>query len=171
MVNTATKIAAGLERAFVAQGFAEPNVEALREAADVSLRTLYKYTPSRSEMVLTALEYRHSRYIAHVFGDLPAPGPDALEAVITKIGAWMAQEAERGCLFQAAVAAAPRDQRLHALLKRHKSDVAKRAARAGDIAEFETDIAVIIEGLTQSWPLLQSAAVSSALRLVRSLQR
>lgn len=169
-MDTATKIAAGLERAFVAQGFAEPNVEALREAADVSLRTLYKYTPSRGEMVLAALEHRHSRYIAHVFDDLPTPGPVALEAVIRKIGAWMAQEAERGCLFQAAVAAAPRDQRLQALLKRHKSDVARRAALAGDVPESETDIAVIIEGLTQCWPLLQNAAVSSALRLARSLQ-
>ena len=169
-MDTATKIAAGLERAFVAQGFAEPNVETLREGAGVSLRTLYKYTPSRAEMVLAALEYRHSRYIIHVFDDLPAPGPAALEAVITRIGAWMAQEAERGCLFQAAVAAAPRDQRLHGLLKRHKSDVAKRAAQAGGIAQFETDIAVIIEGLIQSWPLLQGAAVSSTLRLARSLQ-
>jgi AcrR family transcriptional regulator len=42
MIDTATKIASGLEQAFAAQGFAETNVEALRDAAGVSLRTLYK---------------------------------------------------------------------------------------------------------------------------------
>ena len=171
MIDTPTKIAAGLERAFVAQGFAEPNVEALRAAADVSLRTLYKYTPSRGEMVLAALEHRHARYIAHVFDDLPSPGPAALESVIIKIGEWMSQEAERGCLFHAAVAAAPRDARLHDLLRRHKSDVAKRAAIAADRTDRENDISVIIEGLTQSWPLLQNAAVTSTLNLARLLCR
>ncbi|WP_417818676.1 TetR/AcrR family transcriptional regulator [Tritonibacter scottomollicae] len=169
MIDTATKIAAGLERAFVSQGFAEPNVEALRAAADVSLRTLYKYTPSRGEMVLAALEHRHARYIKFVFDDLPQPGPAALEAVIVNIGEWMAREAERGCLFHAAVAAAPRDPRLHDLLKRHKSDVAQRAARVADLGDRENDITVIIEGLTQSWPLMQDAAVNSATSLARCL--
>ncbi len=55
MRDTATKIAAGLERAFAARGFSEPCVDDLREAAGVSLRTLYKYTPSRDAMVRMAL--------------------------------------------------------------------------------------------------------------------
>ena len=42
MTDTKTKIAAGLEQAFAARGFAEPSVEDLRDAAGVSLRTLYK---------------------------------------------------------------------------------------------------------------------------------
>lgn len=130
-----------------------------------------KYTPSRSEMVLAALEHRHARYIAHVFDDLPLPGPAALESVIISIDDWMAQEAERGCLFHAAVAAAPRDTRLRDLLRQHKSDVAKRAAIAADLADRENDISVIIEGLTQSWPLLQNAAVTSTLNLARLLRR
>ncbi|WP_280322004.1 TetR/AcrR family transcriptional regulator [Sulfitobacter faviae] len=45
MTDTKSKIAAGLERAFATRGFADPSVEDLRDAAGVSLRTLYKYTP------------------------------------------------------------------------------------------------------------------------------
>ena len=45
MTDTMRRIAGGLERAFAADGFAEPSVEDLRDAAGVSLRTLYKYAP------------------------------------------------------------------------------------------------------------------------------
>ena len=52
MTDTMKRIAGGLERAFAANGFAEPSVEDLRDAAGVSLRTLYKYAASREAMVL-----------------------------------------------------------------------------------------------------------------------
>ena len=47
-----TKIAEGLECAFASRGFAEPSVDDLRDSAGVSLRTLYKYMPSRGDMVI-----------------------------------------------------------------------------------------------------------------------
>ena len=169
MTDTATKIAAGLEQAFVEYGFAEPAVEALREAAGVSMRTLYKYVPSRGEMVLSALEHRHRRYLAHVFDGLPEGGPDALDAILGRIAQWMAQEAPRGCLFHAAVAAAPQDGRLRELLKRHKGEIASRAARAAGLEAREMDLSLIFEGLTQSWPLHGEEAVRSARRLADGL--
>ncbi|WP_367180608.1 TetR family transcriptional regulator [uncultured Ruegeria sp.] len=43
-------------------GFAGPGVEALRAGADVSLRTLYKYFPSREAMVVGALRHRDRVY-------------------------------------------------------------------------------------------------------------
>ena len=86
MVDIQGKIAAGLERGFVLRGFAEPNVEALRD-----------------------------------------------------------------------------------LLKRHKLEVARDAARAADLAGRDADILLIIEGLTQCWPLLRGAAVDSAKRLAADL--
>ena len=169
MTDTATRIAAGLERTFVAHGFAEPNVETLRDGAGVSLRTLYKYTPSRDEMVIAALEHRHLRYLEHVFADLPDDGTLTLGAIIDRVACWMAIEAPHGCLFHAAVAAAPHNTRMVELLKRHKGDVAKRAAAVSGLNERVSDIAFLFEGLTQSWPLLGSAAVSSAHRLARCL--
>ena len=169
MTDTATKIAAGLEQAFVEFGFAEPAVEALRDAAGVSMRTLYKYTPSRDEMVQRALEHRHHRYLDHTFSDLPGSNSEALAEIISRIAQWMAQEAPRGCLFHAAVAAAPQNERLQELLKRHKGEVASRAARATGLEDREMDLSLLFEGLTQSWPLYGEAAVDSARRLAQSL--
>jgi AcrR family transcriptional regulator len=57
----------GWSAPFAKHGFAEPNIETLRKATGVSLRTLYKYVPSRDVMILRALEHRHRRYMAHVF--------------------------------------------------------------------------------------------------------
>ncbi|MEM9630132.1 MAG: TetR/AcrR family transcriptional regulator [Pseudomonadota bacterium] len=169
MLDTGTKIAAGLEEAFVIHGFAEPNVETLREAAGVSLRTLYKYTPSRDDMVLSALEYRHRRYMDHIFSNVPESGPDALGSIIERIADWMAQEAPQGCLFHAAVAAAPKDGNLKELLNRHKTCVADRAAAVAGLEDRAADILFIFEGLTQSWPLLGAASVESAHRLAKCL--
>lgn len=169
MTETPNRIAAGLERAFAAHGFAEPNIETLRDAAGVSLRTLYKYAPSREAMVKMALEHRHERYLARVFSALPADPAQALAAIMDRIGVWMADEAAHGCLFHAAVAAAPNDAALRALLARHKGEVARRAAAATDRPGHAADLMLILDGLTQSWPLLHGAAVDSAKRLAASL--
>ncbi|MGJ8569134.1 MAG: TetR/AcrR family transcriptional regulator [Hoeflea sp.] len=169
MNTTESKIAAGLERAFAEHGFAEPSVEALRDAAGVSLRTLYKYTPSREMMVRTALDHRHWRYIGHLFDNLPEDHSAALKAIIERVAVWMQQEATHGCLFHAAVASAPHDPKLRALLQRHKSEVAQRAVAATGQTGREVDLTLIIEGLTQSWPLHREAAVESAQRLSRTL--
>jgi len=170
MNDTQTKIAAGLERAFAANGFAEPSVEDLRDAAGVSLRTLYKYTPSREVMVRTALEHRHQRYIAHVFDGLPADADAALSGILDRVADWMKREAAHGCLFHAAVAAAPHDAQLRALLQRHKSEVAQRAVTVTGQSGREVDLTLIIEGLTQSWSLYGDAAVESARRLSLALR-
>lgn len=170
MNATETKIAAGLERAFARHGFAEPSVEDLRDAAGVSLRTLYKYTPSRDMMVRSALEHRHQRYIAQLFDDLPENRGAVLNAIIERVAGWMQQEATHGCLFHAAVASAPHDPELRALLQRHKAEVAERAATVTGLSGREVDLTLIIEGLTQSWPLYREAAVESAQCLSRLLQ-
>ncbi len=163
------KISAGLERAFANRGFAEPSVEDLRDAAGVSLRTLYKYTPSRAEMVLAALENRHQRYLARVFDDLPEDPRKALDKVLTRVGNWMATESSHGCLFHAAVAAEPGSQPLRALLERHKAEVAAKAAAATNLKDADITLLLIIEGLTQTWPLHSEAALDAAKRLGLSL--
>ncbi|WP_246209535.1 TetR/AcrR family transcriptional regulator [Pikeienuella piscinae] len=165
-----SKISAGLEQAFASRGFAEPSVEDLRDAAGVSLRTLYKYTPSRAEMVLAALENRHQRYLARVFGALPEEPREAVDTILSRVGNWMATETSHGCLFHAAVAADPGSDRLHDLLERHKAEVAGRAAAATGLKAAETELLVIIEGLTQAWPLRGMAAVDAAMRLGHALQ-
>jgi AcrR family transcriptional regulator len=170
MTDTNTKIAAGLEQAFAARGFAESSVEDLRDAAGVSLRTLYKYTPSRADMVVAALEHRHGRYLAHLFGDLPEAQEAVLDVLFERVGAWMTTETSHGCLFHGAVAADPGNKELRALLARHKAEVARRAADATGLDGREVDLLVILEGLTQAWSLHCDTAVLSAKRLGHGLR-
>jgi len=169
MTGTSDKIAAGLERAFAAHGFAEPSVDRLRDAAGVSLRTLYKYMPSRGDMVLAALEHRHQRYISHVLDHLPPDPVEARDALMDRVADWMRAEATHGCLFHAAVASDPQSAPLRALLDRHKHEVANRAAAATGLAGQEVALLLILEGLTQSWPLHGAQAVSSAKALASAL--
>lgn len=171
MSDTRVRIAAGLERAFAEHGFAAPSVGDLRDAAGVSLRTLYKYTPSREEMVYAALEHRHQRYLEKVFGDLPEAGDRALAEIFHRIGAWMGTESARGCLFHAAVAAAPQDKRLIALLQEHKGEVARLAAKSGGLEGREVELMLILEGLTQTWPLHGTHAIDSANRMSTALRQ
>ncbi|WP_299475076.1 TetR/AcrR family transcriptional regulator [uncultured Roseibium sp.] len=169
MKDTKARIAAGLERAFAENGFSEPNIDSLREAAGVSLRTLYKYMPSREEMVLSALEHRHRRYMQLVFDDLPSDGTPVLHAVLDCVAHWMSKEASHGCLFHAAVASAPRDERLRALLAKHKSEVAEKASEISGLQNRQGEIALIVEGLMQAWPLYGEAATRSAKKLCDTL--
>lgn len=169
MTDTKSRIAAGLERAFVRDGFAKPNIETLRDAAGVSLRTLYRYAPSREEMVLMALEHRHQRYIARAFAGLPEDPVQALGTLFDRIAEWMAEEAAHGCLFHAAVAATPNDARLQAVLARHKTEVAHRVAKAARLPGRTAELALIVEGLMQGWPLLRGDAVVAARNLCAAL--
>lgn len=170
MADMMSRISEGLERAFARDGFAEPSVEDLRDAAGVSLRTLYKYTPSRSEMVLCALENRHRRYLQRVFDDLPKDSGQAIDTILSRIGDWMGTETSHGCLFHAAVAADPGSEPLRALLQRHKEEVATKAAAASGLHGSRTALLLIIEGLTQAWPLHGDAAVDAAKRLAAGLR-
>lgn len=169
MTITREKIAAGLELAFATHGFAEPNVETLRDAAGVSLRTLYKYMPSRADMVMAALEHRHQRYLAQVLKDLPDDPSEARSTLMDRVGTWMRIEAAHGCLFHAAVAADPGNASVRTLLRRHKQEVALRAARATGLADQEVALLLVLEGLTQSWPLHGAEAVAAAKRLASAL--
>ncbi|MGR3591571.1 MAG: TetR/AcrR family transcriptional regulator [Limimaricola soesokkakensis] len=171
MTDTMTRIASGLERAFATRGFAEPSVEDLRDAAGVSLRTLYKYVPSRADMVLAALEHRHARYLSHLFDGLPDTPDAALDALLDRVGNWMASETSHGCLFHGAVAAEPGSERLREVLSRHKAEVARRAADATGLSGHEIELSLIMEGLTQAWSLHHDAAVASAKRLGHDLLR
>lgn len=165
MPDTKTRIAAGLERAFAENGFAEPNIDSLREAAGVSLRTLYKYMPSREEMVLSALEHRHQRYMQFVFAKLPSDDKPVLHTLFERVSEWMSTEAAHGCLFHAAVAAAPRDARLRSLLARHKTDVAHEVAALSGLPDRQGEITLIVEGLMQDWPLHRGKATECAIHL------
>ncbi|WP_102868433.1 TetR/AcrR family transcriptional regulator [Pseudovibrio exalbescens] len=169
MSDTKRKIAAGLERAFIEQGFAEPGVDDLKTAAGVSLRTLYKYYASREDMILGALEHRHQRYLALLQQDLPKDRGEALDCLVERMAHWMRTEAVNGCLFQSAVAAHPDNTVLKQLLDTHKAQVAETIATTLEIQGQEVEITLLHEGLLQTWGLHGQRAADAAKPLFMSL--
>ena len=165
MNRTQEKIASALETAFAQHGFAEQGVDALKEAAGVSLRTLYKYCPSKEAMIVTALEYRHTRYLSTIFNSLNDSDIPIAEHVFSQIEFWMNKYAPSGCLFHNAVAAYPNSEALSELLTRHKFEVANRLANALDLKGYEDELLLIHEGLMQSWPLLGNKSLIIAQKL------
>ncbi len=124
------KIAAAANRLFSKHGFAEPGVEAIREAADVSIRTLYKHYPSKDAMIVAALAYRHEAYLVHLRRDAPsAPGLAAIEHLFQRLAAWMSGNGTRGCLFLQAFAAYPESAAINNEVERNKEGVRAEIAR------------------------------------------
>lgn len=169
MANTKEKIAAGLEHAFAESGFAEIGVDGLRDATQVSLRTLYKYCPSREDMVLTALERRHARYLVHLLSDLPGAPDKAVGEIFERVGKWMSENAPQGCLFHSAVAAHPENAAVREMLVRHKSELADGLVRATGLTSARDELTLLHEGITQCWPLMGEHAVSCAISLAQPL--
>ena len=100
-------IAIKLEKAFSQYGFAEPSVAQLKTACNVSLRTLYKYYPSKEMMVVGALDYRHQRYLDFLLSESPSPGIASILHIFDKLEQWMKAFAPHGCMSMNAVAASP----------------------------------------------------------------
>lgn len=169
MNETKEKLTAELERAFAAGGFAELGVADLRAAADVSLRTLYKYFPSRDDMVLAALQHRHERYMAFLFADLPEDTSARLDRLFERIGEWMRRNSPKGCLFHNALAAQPHSKALRKMLVRHKAEVAARLAESLGLQTEEAALSLLHEGVVQSWVFQGRESVEVAKSLAREL--
>jgi AcrR family transcriptional regulator len=126
MKDAADTIAARLEEGFDADGFTEPGVDALRERAAVSLRTLYKHFPSREAMVIGALDNRHRSYLAWLDEERPeTAGAAPIRHLFDRLAIWMAERSPQGCLFMRAIAAHPHSAAIRETVDRHKAETRK----------------------------------------------
>lgn len=156
MQDLKQQIASDLERSFSAQGFAEQGVEALRAEADVSLRTLYKYFPSREAMIVGALEHRHTTYFEWLAGG-PSDGIDHVLYPLKRLGDWLSEVANTGCLFLNALAEYPDNEAITRIVLSHKAELAdefrKRllhVAPGQDTQQIADTLFLLHEGMTQA---------------------
>lgn len=156
MRNTKQRIAEELERSFAEQGFAEQGVEALRAQADVSLRTLYKHFPSREEMIVGALEHRDRTYAEWLAGG-PEAGVDHVLHPLVRLGDWLGEVANTGCLFLNALAEYPDSAAIAQTVKAHKAGIADQfrmrlaaVAPRADTRQLADTLFLLHEGMTQA---------------------
>lgn len=176
MLDTKQRIAKNLELQFAAMGFALPGVDALREGADVSLRTLYKYYPSREAMVIGALEYRNDAYMEWVSGG-PTQGAEHVLHIFNRLGDWQSEVACNGCLFLNALAAYPKSPAIREAVEHHKDQVRlafetrlQAIAPNAKITELSEALMTIHEGQTEMAMIRDTkVATKAALLLARAL--
>ncbi|MEX0327676.1 MAG: TetR/AcrR family transcriptional regulator [Ruegeria sp.] len=176
MTTTQHRIAESLDRQFAAMGFATQGVEALRAGADVSLRTLYKYFPSREAMVVGALDHRDRTYSDWIAGG-PENGADHVLYPLLRLGDWLTEVANTGCLFINALSAYPDSTAIRSAVERHKSrlhqhflDRLTHVDPCCEAAALADTMLLLHEGLTDTARLFGAKpATQSALRSGRSI--
>ena len=173
--DTRQRIARDLERSFAELGFAEQGVEALRAGADVSLRTLYKYFPSREAMIVGALEHRDRAYSDWLAGG-PEDGVAHVLHPLVRLGDWLAEVANTGCLFMNALAEYPESTAVAAVVTAHKARLADEFRRRLDevapdreTGHLADTLFLLHEGMTQAARLQgRQKATDAALRAARA---
>lgn len=168
MIGTRQKIARALHQQFSELGFAGLGVEALRAGADVSIRTLYKHFPSREAMIVGALEHRDRAYFEWLAGG-PAEGIDHVLYPLVRLGDWLKDVSNTGCLFMNALAEHPESEPIASVVKAHKSRLAdefrlrlESIAPHQDTRHAADTLFLLHEGLTEVARLRGPAAASHA---------
>ena len=174
-MGTKDRIASDLERTFAEAGFAEQGVEALRAGADVSLRTLYKHFPSREAMIVGALEHRDVTYFRWLEGG-PQEGADHILHPLVRLGDWLGEVANTGCLFLNALAQYPDSGAIAAVVRDHKARLAdefrqrlERVAPGRDLGQLALTLFILHEGMTEVSRLQgRDAAYQATLQAARA---
>ena len=156
------QIAASLEQAFSEQGFAEPSVAQLKVACGVSLRTLYKYFPSKEDMIVAALEHRHQRYLNYLLADSPEKGISATLHIFSKLQQWMENYAPNGCMSMGAIAAFPEHAVINQTVKSHKEEVRLFLGTQSLRDDLATPLFLLHEGVSNAWPIMGDEILQSA---------
>lgn len=175
-MDTSARIAAAAADLLYERGLAETTVDDLRDAAGVSLRTLYRHARDREGVIALALQHRHRAYMDWLDCDAPpGPGPGPVLHVIDRLEDWDPGASPRGCLFLRALAANPDSHVIAELVHRHKHAtralIAERVrAATGDAPDDLVDAVFgLHEGAVSTAPIIGGRAYDAARTAVRAL--
>lgn len=88
---------------FYRDGIRATGIDRVIEQAGVTKVTFYRHFPSKNDLILAFLEYRHRRWMDWFTDALQRHGP-GLSALVPALTEWFAAPAFRGCAFINAVA-------------------------------------------------------------------
>ncbi|MET9030945.1 TetR/AcrR family transcriptional regulator [Nocardia sp. NPDC004168] len=100
--SDAVRVLTAAERLFNSSGIQSVGMDAIRDAADVPLKRLYRQFPSKADLVRAVLEQRDCEVRAAIvrFVDAHAHTPrERVLAVFDFLFEWFAEAGFRGCLF------------------------------------------------------------------------
>lgn len=165
------RVIAAADELYYARGIAAVGMDAVRDAAGVSLRRLYQWFPSKEELVLAVLASRRARWSAEldaVVGAAPQ-GRDRLLAIYDYLADWFTTDSFRGCGFinafgelggtSPAVVLAVREHKLA-----FQERVAQLAAEAGADPALAPQLALLAEGAQTTAAIAGSAEAAQHAR-------
>lgn len=162
MTTKQIELASKLEQAFALYGFAEPNVAKLKDYTGTTLKTLYKYFPSKEDMIIGALNFRHSRYIAFLEDGCPSTPKEALNHIFERLAVWLSTFAPRGCLSLQALASYPQNEQIKNAVNEHKREVLLWLNDKLNDKTLSHSVFLLHEGMASAWPTIEQDALTSA---------
>jgi len=147
------KVIPAADALFYGRGIGQVGMDAVRDAAGVSLRALYKEFPSKDDLVAAVLDGRHVMWKTGVEAkvDAIADPAERLLAVYDFLGDWFCDADFRGCGFINAFGElGSANPRVAEIVREHKADfqryVARLVADAGAPAFLAPQLAILAEG-------------------------
>jgi AcrR family transcriptional regulator len=145
------------DRLFYERGIGGVGMDAIRDAAGVSLRRLYALHPSKRELVAAWLHDRHGRWMAWFDAAVErhvASGEVPLLAPFDAVREWVHSPGYRGCAFINAIAETSEiDDSHRAIIAAHKRDLRDHIRRLAERHDPATPqwiadaIAVLVDGV------------------------
>lgn len=141
---------------FYQEGFHATGVEKIREAANVSKKTLYNHFKSKDELILAVLRRRDELFRNTMMRSVERHGGTAaqqLEALFDATDEWFNSKSFSGCMFiNAAAEFGEQNHPCHKLCAEHKrlmhayvKEIAQKAG-AQDSDKLSTQLNLLIEG-------------------------
>lgn len=164
------QIVARAEHVFDQHGFSGSGMDRLTQAAEVSIRTLYKHVGNKNSLIAAALKLRSEKFFNSIT-------PSTVDELFADLEQWVHTEGARGCLFLRAqgegMDAIPevalmidhyRQQLRELVAKVVHSDAGGQSS-----SELTSQVLVLFEGATAAAPYLGVQAVASARSAARTL--
>jgi AcrR family transcriptional regulator len=153
-----------MDALFEQQGFAATSVDDLRDAAGVSLRTLYRRYGSREQMIVAVLRNRAEKYLAHLAGS------GGVRQLFERTEQWMKMShSQLGCLFLRARADHPGHPAIEQATADYHTALHSRLTAAAEADGLDDaavkELFVLHEGLIAAVP---AVGVDAAVRATRS---
>ncbi|QCQ93639.1 TetR/AcrR family transcriptional regulator [Rhodococcus sp. SGAir0479] len=166
-----TRVVAAADALFYTRGFGKVGMDAVRDAAGVSLRALYKEFPSKDELIAAVLAGRHEMWTKGVEAAVEAISDpvDRLLAVYDFLDDWFRDADFRGCGFINAFGElGAADPRVAEVVREHKADfqryLARLAAEAGIPESLAAQLAILAEGAQTTAAIADTAEAATQAR-------
>ena len=113
-------------------------------------------------MIIGALDYRHSRYIAFLEENCPSTRNEAINHIFERLSVWLTTFAPRGCMSLQALASYPNNLQIETAVNNHKHAVLTWLNEKLEDPALSNSVFLLHEGMSSAWPTIGDKALTAA---------